>query len=308
MSQTHTLETTGNTGEVPAQPDLDLTINMDAQSASPLFTVFPPEIRAEIFTFALASFPDLSNPYPFKSYWYRPGYTAPKRTELSLLVTCKRIYDEAKDLVWKEGSANDEEAFWWGSVTRRPPEYRAGEGSLNSEASTFSDIDAYDREQDLWEDEPDKEEDELGCGDHESEGEFTGDADVEEEDLGHHELGEEDDGDGDQYGLGDGDLWDEAQDIPDYGPDEGLEGGTSEDEYPSPVSGDEDPEAYESYGSKDASPDISEEDDEEIDDWEDEDGIADEDDDDFSFSNPGTPPLTLSHRAPISTILTHSQK
>ncbi|KAH6907919.1 hypothetical protein BKA70DRAFT_1104297 [Coprinopsis sp. MPI-PUGE-AT-0042] len=109
-----------NTGDDAIDAPLDLTVGLNAQSASPLFTVFPPELRAEIFSLALASFPDTSSPYAFGSYWYRPGYTAPKRADLSLLLTCKSIYQEAKDLVWQKGGGNDEEAFWWGSDKRRP--------------------------------------------------------------------------------------------------------------------------------------------------------------------------------------------
>ncbi|KAH6874645.1 hypothetical protein BKA70DRAFT_256824 [Coprinopsis sp. MPI-PUGE-AT-0042] len=82
---------------------LGLTADADSQPVSSLFTVFPPEIRAEIFSLALRSFSDASNTYPFDSYWYRPGYTAPKQTGLSL--------------------GNDEEAFWWGSNDRRPRDH-----------------------------------------------------------------------------------------------------------------------------------------------------------------------------------------
>jgi hypothetical protein len=113
---------TDDPGESSTSLPLDLTANADAQSSSPLFTVFPAEIRAEIFAIALSRFLDTSHPYPFDSYWYRPGYTAPKKTEATLLMTCKRVYQESRALVWKKGSSNDEEAFWWGSLDRRPPE------------------------------------------------------------------------------------------------------------------------------------------------------------------------------------------
>ncbi|KAH6874638.1 hypothetical protein BKA70DRAFT_1378810 [Coprinopsis sp. MPI-PUGE-AT-0042] len=115
MSRPHTPE--------KASEATGLIANADAQSASPLFTIFPPEIRAEIFALALCSFSDTSNPYPFNSYWYRPGYTAPKRTEVSLLLACRRIYEEVRELIWKDGNGNDEQAFWWGSNDRRPQEY-----------------------------------------------------------------------------------------------------------------------------------------------------------------------------------------
>ncbi|KAH6907931.1 hypothetical protein BKA70DRAFT_1104282 [Coprinopsis sp. MPI-PUGE-AT-0042] len=119
MPSSYTQESTSN---ARANAPVDLTAHADAQSTSPLFTVFPPEIRAEIFALAVSSFPDTSRPYDFTSYWYRPGHTAPRLTKLSLLATCKRIYTEAKDLVWQQGSGNDEETFWWGFDRRRPPE------------------------------------------------------------------------------------------------------------------------------------------------------------------------------------------
>ncbi|KAH6907920.1 hypothetical protein BKA70DRAFT_347807 [Coprinopsis sp. MPI-PUGE-AT-0042] len=51
-------------------------------------------------------------------------------------MTCKRIYDEARDLIWKECSGNDEEAFWWGSNDRRPREYR-GTSYANNHNSNY---------------------------------------------------------------------------------------------------------------------------------------------------------------------------
>ncbi|KAH6874639.1 hypothetical protein BKA70DRAFT_1577173 [Coprinopsis sp. MPI-PUGE-AT-0042] len=129
---THTPEK-GNKGDT--KTPLDLSTDAYAQSASPLFTILPPEIRTEIFSLALSSFPDPSKPYPFDSYWYRPGYTAVRLTHVSLLATCKRINDEARDLVWKPGNGNDEESFWWGPNNMRPPEYGDYEGSARSDTS-----------------------------------------------------------------------------------------------------------------------------------------------------------------------------
>ncbi|KAH6874656.1 hypothetical protein BKA70DRAFT_1128910, partial [Coprinopsis sp. MPI-PUGE-AT-0042] len=90
----------------------------------PLFHAFPAEIQAEVFALTVASFPDTPRPYPFDSYIYRPGYIAPRKTDLALLKTCKRVYQEAKELVWKEGCGNDEETFWWGNNLAMLPEYR----------------------------------------------------------------------------------------------------------------------------------------------------------------------------------------
>ncbi|KAH6907912.1 hypothetical protein BKA70DRAFT_1104283, partial [Coprinopsis sp. MPI-PUGE-AT-0042] len=90
----------------------------------PLFHAFPAEIQAEVFALTVASFPDTPRPYPFDSFIYRPGYIAPRKKDLALLKTCKRVYQEAKELVWKEGCGNDEETFWWGNNLAMPPEYR----------------------------------------------------------------------------------------------------------------------------------------------------------------------------------------
>ncbi|KAH6874651.1 hypothetical protein BKA70DRAFT_1350031 [Coprinopsis sp. MPI-PUGE-AT-0042] len=91
------------------------------QIDSPLFSKIPPEIREEIFTLSVSSYLDDSQTYPFHSYWYRPGYTAPRKTSLSLLLTCKAIYGEARDLVFKEGTGNDELIIYYGYTKHRPP-------------------------------------------------------------------------------------------------------------------------------------------------------------------------------------------
>ncbi|KAH6874650.1 hypothetical protein BKA70DRAFT_1350028 [Coprinopsis sp. MPI-PUGE-AT-0042] len=175
-----------NTGDDAIDAPLDLTFGLNAQSASPVFTVLPPELRAEIFSLALASFPDTSSPYQFGSYWYRPGYTAPKRADLSLLLTCKSIYQEAKDLVWQKGGGNDDEAFWWGSDKRRPLEYGGREGSLYSDPSLYYDHDDMWGDGDPSADDSNDELDEYGdLEDHDSEDGPTWqvDDDVVEEDL-----------------------------------------------------------------------------------------------------------------------------
>lgn len=60
-----------------------------------LFSIIPPEIRREIFAYALAAFEDTNRPYSKDTYWTRPGYNAPHRTHTELLRTCKRVYQEA---------------------------------------------------------------------------------------------------------------------------------------------------------------------------------------------------------------------
>ncbi|KAH6888322.1 hypothetical protein BKA70DRAFT_1442969 [Coprinopsis sp. MPI-PUGE-AT-0042] len=91
------------------------------QSTSPLFHAFPAEIRAEIFALTMASFPDTSRP----------------KTDLALLKPCKRVYQEAKELVWKEGCGNDEETFWWGNNLAMPPD---NEGDVANESDPVESV------------------------------------------------------------------------------------------------------------------------------------------------------------------------
>ncbi|KAG2024162.1 hypothetical protein CC2G_001742 [Coprinopsis cinerea AmutBmut pab1-1] len=92
------------------------------QDGSPLYAKLPPELRFEIFETVFESTFDMSKAYPFNSYYARPGYIAPKKTDLDVLLTCRMVYLEAKDLVWKESSGNTELAFWWGTKDRSPPQ------------------------------------------------------------------------------------------------------------------------------------------------------------------------------------------
>lgn len=66
------------------------------QDQSPLFGKLPPEIRHPIFEFTLADYEDPKQPYPFDSEYYRPGHTCRLVSDCSLLLTCRRIYAEAR--------------------------------------------------------------------------------------------------------------------------------------------------------------------------------------------------------------------
>lgn len=101
-------------------PSLDLS-HPNSQDQSPLYSIIPAELRLSIYELVLISYPDPNQPYPFKSHYYRPGYTAVKKTDVALLRACKKAYIEAKDLVWLPSTGNDEEVFWWGMTARRPP-------------------------------------------------------------------------------------------------------------------------------------------------------------------------------------------
>jgi hypothetical protein len=69
----------------------------DQQLRCPLFSHLPAELRNRIFTLALLRYDDESQkPYPFHTYYTRPGYMYPKRIDTSLLATCRRIYLETR--------------------------------------------------------------------------------------------------------------------------------------------------------------------------------------------------------------------
>ncbi|CAG8887233.1 unnamed protein product [Penicillium egyptiacum] len=96
---------------VPSLPAAPLT--------SPLFTVFPAEIRNRIYTLALESEDTLTGDssrslYKQNAFYYRPGYKQPKRIQTALLQTCQQIYAEASLLP----PAVNEHTFWF---YRSPP-------------------------------------------------------------------------------------------------------------------------------------------------------------------------------------------
>ncbi|KAJ0330264.1 hypothetical protein COL5a_003324 [Colletotrichum fioriniae] len=59
----------------------------DNQLQCPLFGTLPGEIRNEIFALALVQFSEEEegSAYPKDSYWYRPGFTGPRKSSSSLL-------------------------------------------------------------------------------------------------------------------------------------------------------------------------------------------------------------------------------
>ncbi|GKT42077.1 uncharacterized protein ColSpa_02258 [Colletotrichum spaethianum] len=96
---------------------IDIT-GCDRQLQSPLFSVLPGEIRNEIFALALIQYEDDESAYPEDSFWYRPGFTGPRRSSSSLLRTCKLVYAEGQKVFLKEL----EFAFWFD----RGPDGRSG--------------------------------------------------------------------------------------------------------------------------------------------------------------------------------------
>lgn len=101
-----------------AEPNLhppDFSTCLD-QVQSPLFSTLPPEIRGEIFAFALSDFEDTDKPYGTDTFWTRPGYNAPRCACTNLLQSCKRVYAEA----WYMPFALSEHTFYLSSADRAP--------------------------------------------------------------------------------------------------------------------------------------------------------------------------------------------
>ncbi|KAF5507890.1 hypothetical protein CGCA056_v013516 [Colletotrichum aenigma] len=80
------------------------------QLQCPLFSTLPGEIRNEIFALALVQYEDSENAYPEDSYWYRPGFSGPRKSSSALLQTCKAAYFEGQKAFLREL----EWAFWFG--------------------------------------------------------------------------------------------------------------------------------------------------------------------------------------------------
>lgn len=123
--------------------DLNLIPSLPAirQTACPLFTLLPAEIRNRIYTFTLESDSDTTptptknekdhnnnnqnekenqnqdeatTPYRQNAFYYRPGYNKPSHIQTALLQTCQQIYTEASLLP----PAINEHTFWF---FRAPP-------------------------------------------------------------------------------------------------------------------------------------------------------------------------------------------
>lgn len=77
----------------PAKMDLS---GMHHQAGSPLFSQLPLEIRTLIFEDALAPYDDLAKPYAKDREYCRPGQRYHPRTDVALLQTCKRIFQETR--------------------------------------------------------------------------------------------------------------------------------------------------------------------------------------------------------------------
>ncbi|KAJ8114440.1 hypothetical protein OPT61_g3676 [Boeremia exigua] len=84
---------------------------VNSQLQSPLFGTLPGEIRNQVFSLALMQHDDEADTYPTDSYWYRPGFSAPQKSNSALLQTCKMAYAEGQKVFLSEL----EWAFWFGT-------------------------------------------------------------------------------------------------------------------------------------------------------------------------------------------------
>ncbi|KAL8928625.1 MAG: hypothetical protein Q9172_000840 [Xanthocarpia lactea] len=95
--------------------ELSMDHAINPQLESPLFTRIPPEVRNQIFKFALTAYEDpASRKYSSAAYYYRPGYTRPHRIDTELLLTCRRVYWETYKF---PASINEHTSWYW----RTPP-------------------------------------------------------------------------------------------------------------------------------------------------------------------------------------------
>ncbi|KAI4086628.1 MAG: hypothetical protein LQ344_007404 [Seirophora lacunosa] len=104
---------------------------INPQLASPLFNRLPPEVRNMIFRFALTAYEDPARKYERQAYYYRPGYTCPRKIDIDLLLTCRLVHAETASL---PASINEHLSWYW----RGPPE--AKRNGLPSDSSPGSSL------------------------------------------------------------------------------------------------------------------------------------------------------------------------
>ena len=91
-----------------------------SQTACILFRI-PAELRNQIFELALEEYEDMSRAYCRETYYCRPGFQAPRRIDVALLRTCKRVWLETRVLPIRSLESNGM-AFAFGKPDRCPPE------------------------------------------------------------------------------------------------------------------------------------------------------------------------------------------
>ena len=71
---------------------------INPQDTSPLFSRIPAEIRNCIFKLALTAYDDYTKPYKNGEYYYRPGHRYAHKVDTNLLLTCRLVLAETKDI------------------------------------------------------------------------------------------------------------------------------------------------------------------------------------------------------------------
>ncbi|KAL8707327.1 MAG: hypothetical protein Q9220_007639 [cf. Caloplaca sp. 1 TL-2023] len=87
--------------------------DINPQSASPLFSILPPELRNHIFKLALTAYEDPSRRYSQSACYFQPGYTCAHKIDTALLGTCRLIYSETATIP----ASINEHVSWY----HRPP-------------------------------------------------------------------------------------------------------------------------------------------------------------------------------------------
>ena len=101
------------------------------QAQSLLFSVLPPELRDRVFAWALAQYEDPTAEFDRNTYYHRPDYSAPRRSDTALLRTCRLIYCEA----WFRPWTSKEHTIFLAAPERRPERVETQESlqqSLNT--------------------------------------------------------------------------------------------------------------------------------------------------------------------------------
>jgi hypothetical protein len=90
-----------------SEANVDLS-TANEQTDSILFSLLPVEIRTRIFEFALTPDDNPAKPYLPDRMYYRPDHLFHQKTDISLLLTCKKIFSETRLMPVAEA----EHTFW----------------------------------------------------------------------------------------------------------------------------------------------------------------------------------------------------
>ena len=104
----------GETTFMAAAPVAYRNATANVQPDCPLFAILPAEIRLIIFRYALSASYDVSRPFNEYDFYFRPGHRYDLKIDFTLLLTCRRIYNETALL-----PASINQAYFW--YNRSPP-------------------------------------------------------------------------------------------------------------------------------------------------------------------------------------------